>query len=92
MNYILYMAIGYGISVISLIVLCLFLKSEIKRLHKEKNDLMKVFQTLEMPLIPVLIDMEFAGISVDGKFFKIYADELNQRILAIQKEVYTLVD
>jgi DNA polymerase-1 len=44
-----------------------------------------------MPLIPVLIDMEFAGIALDGNFFRSYADELKQRILSIQKEVYRLV-
>ena len=43
MNYLIYLAIGYGISLISLMVLCLFLKSEIKRLHKEKDDLMNRF-------------------------------------------------
>jgi len=57
----------------------------------EKNDLLEIFQTLEMPLIPVLIDMEFAGIAVDGSFFKSYADELKIRILTIQKGVYRLV-
>lgn len=57
----------------------------------EKNDLLQVFENIEMPLIPVLTDMEYAGVAVDSSFFKEYSDELSERILEIQKEVYALV-
>jgi len=57
----------------------------------KKNDLLDIFKSLEMPLLPVLIDMEYNGIAVDNQFFKSFAQELNQRIIAIQKEVYELV-
>ncbi len=56
-----------------------------------KNGLMKVFEEIEMPLIPVLMDMEYAGIAVDKEFFKQFSVELSKRILEIQKEVYRLV-
>ena len=56
-----------------------------------KNDLMKVFKEIEMPLIPVLMDMEYAGIAVDKEFFKKFSVELSGRILEIQKEVYKQV-
>ncbi|MDP2966719.1 MAG: DNA polymerase I [Pelolinea sp.] len=56
-----------------------------------KNDLLKVFEEIEMPLIPVLMEMEFAGIAVDKEFFKKFSTELSARILEIQKEVYKQV-
>lgn len=64
-----------------------------KLLHERliKNDLLKVFKEIEMPLIPVLMDMEFAGITVDKDFFKKFSLELSRRILEIQKEVYKQV-
>ena len=56
-----------------------------------KNGLMKVFKDIEMPLVPVLMDMEFAGIAVDKEFFKKFSTELSGRILEIQKIVYKQV-
>jgi DNA polymerase-1 len=56
-----------------------------------KNGLLKVFKEIEMPLIPVLMDMEYAGIMVDKEFFKKFSIELSGRILEIQKEVYKQV-
>ena len=56
-----------------------------------KNDLLKVFEEIEMPLIPVLMEMEFAGIAVDKEFFQKFSNELSARILEIQKEVYKQV-
>ncbi len=64
---------------------------KILRERLEKNGLMKVFEEIEMPLIPVLMEMEHTGIKVDGAFLKDFASELNQRLLEIQKEVYKLV-
>jgi DNA polymerase-1 len=57
----------------------------------KKNDLFKVFEEIEMPLIRVLIDMEHAGISVDEKFLRDYSRELQARIGEIEKEVYQAV-
>jgi DNA polymerase-1 len=64
-----------------------------KLLHERliKNGLLKVFKEIEMPLIPVLMDMEYAGIMVDKEFFKKFSIELSGRILEIQKEVYKQV-
>ena len=64
-----------------------------KLLHERltKNGLLKVFTEVEMPLIPVLMDMEYAGIAVDKEFFKKFSVELSGRILEIQKDVYKQV-
>ena len=62
-------------------------------LHKrlETNNLLDIFEKIEMLLIPVLIDMEFTGIAVDVPFFKKFSRELSQRMVEIQKKVYTAV-
>ncbi|MDK2980432.1 MAG: polymerase [Chloroflexota bacterium] len=54
----------------------------------EKQTLMEVFEKIEMPLIPVLIEMEFTGIAVNAQFFKDFSKELSQRMVEIQKDVY----
>jgi len=57
----------------------------------EKNDLLQVFRDIEMPMVPVLVDMEYAGIAVDRSFFADYSKELSGRMMEIQREVYDLV-
>lgn len=54
----------------------------------EKNHLLDVFEKIEMPLVPVLIDMERTGISIDTHFFKEYSQELTTRMHEIEKEIY----
>ncbi len=60
------------------------LETELKRVPK----LWDIFVNLEVPLIPVLADMEMAGIALDKDFFAKFAVELNERIEQIEKQVY----
>ncbi len=55
------------------------------------NQLTNVFESIEMPLVPVLADMEYTGIAVDEDFFKVFSDELSARIKDITKEMYEKV-
>ena len=55
------------------------------------NQLSTIFENIEMPLIPVLTDMEYIGIAVDKDFFKAFSDELSARIEEITKEMYEIV-
>jgi len=55
------------------------------------NQLSNIFENIEMPLIPVLADMEYIGIAVDKDFFKAFSDELSVRIKEITKEMYEIV-
>jgi len=64
---------------------------QVLKTRLEKNQLLHVFETIEMPLIPVLIHMERNGISIDKKFFKDYSQELTQRMHAIEKEIYSIL-
>ena len=57
----------------------------------KKNNLLKVFEEIEMPLINVLAQMELAGIALDKGFFVKMEDELQKRLFEIETEVHQLV-
>jgi len=57
----------------------------------EKNHLLSVFEKIEMPLVPVLINMERSGISIDKQFFKEYAQELKGRMREIEDEIFHIL-
>jgi DNA polymerase-1 len=51
----------------------------------------KLFDEIEMPLIPVLADMEMTGIALDIDFLKKMSGELSVRINAIESSVFEQV-
>lgn len=57
----------------------------------KKNNLTKVFDEIEMPLIKVLAQMELTGIMLDKNFFQKMEDELKKRLEEIETEVHRLV-
>ena len=59
------------------------LKSELNA-----NSAMKLFEEIEMPLIPVLADMEMTGIDLDIDFLKHMSNELQIRLNELENEVY----
>lgn len=60
----------------------------VERLNGE--DLLEVFRKEELPLIPVLADMEKSGIKIDIDYLEKYAQELEEKIEEIEKEIYKL--
>jgi DNA polymerase-1 len=56
----------------------------------EKRSVEKVFKEIEMPLIPVLVEMEMTGIRLDPAFLQQMSGELRQRMTTIEDEVYKL--
>jgi DNA polymerase-1 len=56
----------------------------------DKNAI-KVFDEIEMPLVPVLAQMEKNGIILDREFFKKMSKELTTRLLEIEEQVYSKV-
>ncbi|MEW6092472.1 MAG: DNA polymerase I [Chloroflexota bacterium] len=54
-------------------------------------NLHKLFSEIEIPLIPVLADMEMAGIALDKKFFAAFSVQLTERMSAIEKDIYAAV-
>jgi DNA polymerase-1 len=58
------------------------------KLKKEK--FVKLFEEIEMPLIPVLISMEQDGIKIDPQYLKIFAKKIQKSIDAVSKNIYKL--
>ncbi len=57
----------------------------------EEAGLYKLFDEIEMPLIPILAEMEEAGIHVEASELKAYGLELDLRLKALEKQIYELV-
>lgn len=56
----------------------------------EKEDMLELFNTIEMPLVTVLASMEFDGVKVEASILKDMEAEMSERIFIIEKEVYEL--
>lgn len=56
----------------------------------EEKALFPLFSDVELPLVPVLIDMEARGIAIDTNELATFATELTSRIAEIEAEVDTL--
>jgi DNA polymerase I len=67
-----------------------FRLKEIMTVELEKNNLYALFEKLEMPLVPVLTDMEMAGVRLDTDALNQYAGELREQIITIEKEIIDL--
>ena len=52
------------------------------------NSAVKLFDEIEMPLIPVLADMEMTGIALDINFLKKMSGELQTRMIEIETNVF----
>ena len=51
----------------------------------------KVFAEIEMPLLPVLVQMERTGISLDRAFLEKFGREMGERLHEIEEQVYQVV-
>lgn len=58
--------------------------------YLDKNNVRELFETIEMPLVPVLVHMENAGVKINTQVLKDYAVILREQIIAIEKEIFTL--
>lgn len=54
------------------------------------NDIRRVFRDIDMPLVPVLADMELAGVELDSKALDSYADFLRARIGEVERQIFDL--
>jgi DNA polymerase-1 len=54
--------------------------------------LQQVFDTLEMPLVPVLVAMERRGVLIDSHMLGIQSQELGENLIKLEKEAYILAD
>ncbi len=63
---------------------------EVLRPQVEERGAMELYQTIEEPLIDVLVDMELAGVKVDVKRLHEYGAELSAELAAIENEIRSL--
>lgn len=65
------------------------LKEKLEKELKE-NNLEKLFKEVEMPLVYVLAEMEWAGIKLDSSILDSFAVELNSEAEKIEKEIFNM--
>lgn len=52
-----------------------------------EQGLLNLFETIEMPLVPVLADMEFTGVKIDHLALKEFAGVLTTDLIALDEEI-----
>jgi DNA polymerase-1 len=55
-----------------------------------EQDILKVYEEIEAPLIPVLAHMERTGIALDSDFLRNYSEELKIQARQIEEKIYAL--
>lgn len=56
----------------------------------EEADSMRVFSEIEIPLIPVLAEMEINGVKIDAKFLNDLAKKMNKEKKRIEEKIFAL--
>ena len=58
----------------------------------KKNDAEKLFYEIEMPLVPVLVNIESNGVRLDTEALKQSSEHFTTRLQSIEKEINTLAE
>ena len=53
-----------------------------------KNEVKRVFDEIEDPLVPVLTDMEYEGVNLDVNFLNVYSKDLEKDIRQAEENIY----
>jgi DNA polymerase I len=56
-----------------------------------RNSLLDLHNHIELPLLPVLMQMEIYGVALDGEFLRNFNEQLVEQISALEKEIYDSV-
>lgn len=56
----------------------------------DKYEMRQLFETVEMPLVPVLVHMEQTGVKLNSEELNEYAETLRKDIIKVEKEIYEL--
>jgi len=54
----------------------------------EETGMKKLFETIEMPLVFTLYDMERNGVKIQAEALKFYGEQLANRIVEVEKQIY----
>ncbi|WP_458736063.1 DNA polymerase I [Zobellella taiwanensis] len=67
------------------------------RLHRHlteklaaEPELQRVFEAIEMPLVPILARMEYTGVRIDSQLLAIQSDEIAKRLKELEQEAFEL--
>ncbi len=61
---------------------------DILRPELEERQVWKLFSEIEMPLVPVLADMEMAGVLLDVAYLRALSADLGARLATLEEEIY----
>ena len=56
-----------------------------------RNSLLELYYNIELPLLPVLMQMEMYGVALDGDFLRTLNERLGEQIGTLEKEIYASV-
>jgi DNA polymerase-1 len=56
-----------------------------------KHSLMDLYNSIELPLIPVLMQMEIYGIALDANFLREFRAQLGEQLQTLEQEIYASV-
>lgn len=63
---------------------------EVLKEDLKENELLKLFQEIEMPLLPVLAGMEIDGVKIDVEFLKKYSKHAEKDLEKISEKIFKL--
>ena len=61
------------------------------RSELERHSLMDLYNNIELPLIPVLMQMEMYGVALDASFLREFDMRLSEQIAALETQIYDSV-
>jgi DNA polymerase-1 len=61
------------------------------RAELQKHSLMDLYERIELPLIPVLMQMELYGVALDGAFLREFGRKIEEQLQTIEQGVYESV-
>jgi DNA polymerase I len=56
-----------------------------------KHHLLNLYQRVELPLLPVLLQMEIHGVALDGSFLRELGESLSGQLAVLEKEIYASI-
>ncbi len=63
---------------------------EVLKTELEENNLLKLFYNLEMPLLPILAEMESNGVKIDAEVLKKNSKQVEKRLAKISEKIFKL--
>ena len=55
-----------------------------------ENELEKMYTEIELPLIPILADIELIGMKVDGESLKVFSEFITKELAGLESKIYAI--